>query len=219
MIPEYGGYIPFVGEDAHGDAWEPTEEECKITFEQICKSGKFGSRDLEMYLRGVEGLKFLCQLMKYLVQTGVTPQFIANKLNDVADADDENKAEVRREITNFVRKIIAGAFAIRSYDYLRVKREDELHIDPVSLVRAVTEREGSFAVVVTLNKVGVGLPAELEKVWEGKLRSSQQSDAQLGTNIRLLDPADRSNIRDIPRPCESDHQCSWRRKQPMVLEA
>lgn len=39
--------------------------------------------------------------MKYLVQTGVTPQFITNKLNDVADADDENKAEVRREVTDF----------------------------------------------------------------------------------------------------------------------
>ena len=35
----------------------------------------------------------------------------------------------------------------------------------------------------------MGLPAGLEE-------SSRQSDAQLETNIRLLDPADRSNIRD-----------------------
>ena len=154
MIPEYDENIPFVGEDAHGDFREPTEEEYKITFERISKSGKFDNRDLEMYLGGVEGLKFLCKLMKYLVQTGVTPQVIANKLNDVADADDENKAEVRREVTDFVRKIIAGAFAIRSYDYFRVnppEREDHLHVDPVSLVCAVTERVRSFAVMVTLN--------------------------------------------------------------------
>ena len=66
MIPEYDENIPFVGEDAHGnfredahgDFREPTEEEYKITFEPISKSGKFDSCDLEMYLGGVEGLKF-----------------------------------------------------------------------------------------------------------------------------------------------------------------
>jgi hypothetical protein len=119
MIPEYDGYIPYLGENAHGDFREPTEAEYKATFEKISKSGKFGSRDLEMYLRGVKGFKFLRKLMRYLVQTGVTPQFIGDKLKDAADADDENQAGVRREVTDFVRKI-AGAFAIRSYDYFRV---------------------------------------------------------------------------------------------------
>lgn len=45
----------------------------------------------------------------------MTPQFVNNKLTDVAEADDGNKAEVRREVTDFIRKIIAGAFAVRTY--------------------------------------------------------------------------------------------------------
>ena len=153
--------------------------------------------NLEMYLKGVPGIKILSKLMKYLVQTGVTPQFISNKLSDVADAVDDKKAEVRREVTDFVRKIIAGAFAIRSYDYFRLnppQREDNLHIDPVSLACAVTERVRSFAVMVTLNKVGMRLPAGLGKVWESKLKAVRQSDAQLEVSVRMLDPADRDGI-------------------------
>lgn len=153
--------------------------------------------NLEMYLKGVPGIKILSKLMKYLVQTGVTPQFISNKLSDVADAVDDKKAEVRREVTDFVRKIIGGAFAIRSYDYFRLnppQREDKLHIDPVSLACEVTERVRSFAVMVTLNKVGMRLPAGLEKVWVSKLKAVRQSDAQLEVSVRMSDPADRDGI-------------------------
>ena len=74
------------------------------------------------------------ELLQSLVQTGVIPQFISNKLSDVTEADDDNKAEVRREVIDFIRKMIAGTFAIRSYDYFRVnppQRDDHLHVDPV----------------------------------------------------------------------------------------
>lgn len=59
--------------------------------------------------------------------------------------------DFRREATEFVRKIIAGTFAVRSYDYFRVnppKREDHMHLDPVELVCAVTERARTFSVLV-----------------------------------------------------------------------
>jgi hypothetical protein len=48
--------------------------------------------------------------------------------------------------------------------------------------------------MVTLNKVGVGLPAGLEKVWESKLKSSRQSEVQLENSIKPLDPADRDSM-------------------------
>jgi hypothetical protein len=89
-----------------------------------------------MYLKGIPGVKVLCKMMKYLLQTGVTPQFITNKIIDVTDVDDDKKAEARREITDFIRKIIAGIFAIRSHDYFRVnppKHEDHLHNDPAGV--------------------------------------------------------------------------------------
>ena len=46
--------------------------------------------------------------------TGVTPQLINTKVIDAVGVDDERKIEVRREATDFVRKIIAGTFAVRS---------------------------------------------------------------------------------------------------------
>lgn len=85
MILEYDVvYIPYVGENENGDFREPTEDEYKAAFERHGKNKLFGGRDLEMYLRGIEGTKFLCKIMKYLVQTGVTPQFVSNKFTDVA---------------------------------------------------------------------------------------------------------------------------------------
>ena len=85
--------------------------------------------------------------MRYLIQIGITPQLIYAKLADNMDEDDERQAEARRESSDFVRKIISGAFAARSYDYFRVappQRDDHVHIDPVELACAVTERCRTF---------------------------------------------------------------------------
>eukprot|EP00435_Cladocopium_sp_Y103_P033438 s2403_g8.t1 len=119
------------------------------------KGGFFGGRDIEMYLRGIEGTKNLCKIMKYIIQVGITPEFIAKKLTDIADADEEDRPDIRREVSNFIRKMISGAFAVRSYDYFRVtppNREDHIHMDPVSLACAAVERGRTFAVLYTLNK-------------------------------------------------------------------
>lgn len=120
----------------------------------------------------------------------------------MADADDDNKAELRREVTDFIRKIIAGTFNVRSYDYFRVappQRDDHFHIDPVSLTCAVMERVRTFAIMMTLNKIGLQMPAGLVKVWESKLRSSRQSEKQLEDTVKPLDPADRDGARDYVR--------------------
>ena len=162
---------------------------------------------MEMYIMVVEGAKFLCRIMKYLVQTGITPQFIINKLTDVADAEDEDKAEVRRKVTDFIRKIIAGAFAVRTCDYFRVappQRDDYLHIDPISLTCAVIDRARTFGVMLSLNKIGLQMPASLAGIWETKLQSSMSSGAQLENNIKSLDPADRDNARYHMKAIEND---------------
>eukprot|EP00435_Cladocopium_sp_Y103_P004274 s8562_g1.t1 len=158
-----------------------------------------------MYLRGIEGTKNLCKIMKYIIQVGITPEFIAKKLTDIADADEEDRPDIRREGSNFIRKMIFGAFAVRSYDYFRVtppNREDHIHMDPVSLACAAVERGRTFAVLYTLNKVGLGMPPALAKIWEGKLKSSQTSTIQLERNIDMLDPNDRPDAREYVRAIE-----------------
>eukprot|EP00435_Cladocopium_sp_Y103_P064060 s913_g25.t1 len=69
-----------------------------------------------LLLMAVEGTKVFCKIMKYLIQTGIAPDFVIKKLAEVNDAANEDKADVRREVTNFIRKSIAGAFGVRSYD-------------------------------------------------------------------------------------------------------
>ena len=137
VVPEFDGYIPYVGEHPNGEMKEPTVEQLEESFRANAKNGKIGGRELEVCLKRVNGVKVLCKIMKYLVQTGVTPQLIYSKVVDVNDEDEERKQEVRREASDFVRKIISGAFAARSYDYFRVtppQRDDHVHIDPVELV-------------------------------------------------------------------------------------
>lgn len=138
------------------------------------------------------------------MQTGVTPQLITSKLIDTIDVDDDRRTEVRREATDFVWKIIAGTFAVRSSDYFRVdppKREDHIHLDPVELVCAVSDRARTFAVLATLNlnKIGLVLPQVLHRSWEGKLKAVKQSDTQLETSIRTLVPPERDGVRTYVR--------------------
>ena len=134
--------------------------------------------------------------MRYLIQIGITPQLIFSKeVADNTDEDDERQAEARRESSS-------GAFAVRSYDYFRVtppRRDDHVHIDPVELACAVTERCRTFNILVTLNKIGLELPQQLRKVWQGKLKAVQQSAAQMATCLRSLDPAEREIARQYVR--------------------
>ena len=136
LLPEFDGYTPYFGENAGGDIREPNEAEFKAAFQEHAKDGKIGGRDLEVYLKGVNGIRTLCKIMKYLVLTGVTPQLINTKVIDAVGVDDERKIEVRHEATDFVHKIIAETFAARSYDYFRVdppRRDDHVYLDPVEL--------------------------------------------------------------------------------------
>ena len=202
LLPEYDGYIPYVGETAEGELKEPTEQELIASFNANAKSGKLGGRDLEVYLKGVNGIRVLCKIMKYLVQIGITPQLVFSKTADITDEDEERQLEVRREASDFVRKIISGAFAVRSYDYFRVtppQRDDHIHIDPVELACAVTERSRTFTVFVTLNKISLGLPQQLQRVWQGKLKAVQQSPAQMTTCLRSLDPSEREIAKEYVR--------------------
>ena len=63
----------------------------------------------------------------------------------------------------------------------------------------MTERSRTFAVLVTLNKVGLRLPQALQRSWEGKLKAVTQSDAQMETSIRTLDPPERDRVRNYIR--------------------
>ena len=91
---------------------------------------------------------------------------------------------------------------MRSYDYFRVtppQRDDHIHSDPVELACAVTERSRTFTVLVTLNKIGLELPQQLHRIWQGKLKAVNQSAAQMEASFRSLDPSERENARDYIR--------------------
>ena len=62
LIPEFDGYIPYVGETADGELKEPTEAQLIASFHANAKNGKIGGRELETYLKGVNGIRVLCKL-------------------------------------------------------------------------------------------------------------------------------------------------------------
>jgi hypothetical protein len=221
LVPEFDGYIPYVGDTAEGELKEPTEDQLVASFNANAKNGKLGGRELDTYLKGVNGVRVLCKIMKYLVQIGINPQLIFSKVADNTDEDEERQLEARRESSDFVRKIISGAFAVRSYDYFRVtppQRDDHVHIDPIELACAVTERCRTFAILMTLNKIGLELPQQLRKVWQGKLKAVQQSATQMATCLRSLGPAERETARQYVRALgdtqPTEEQASASTKEP-----
>ena len=127
---------------------------------------------------------------------------VTSRVVDMIGIEDERKVAIRREAAEFVRKIIAGAFAVRSYDYFRItppEQSDHVHIDPVEWVCAVPERARLFSVLVTLSKVGMQLPQLMQRSWDGKLKAVTQSSTQMETSIRTLDPSERDRVCDYIR--------------------
>ena len=61
LVPEFDGYIPYVGETADGELKEPTEEQLVTSFNTHAKNGKLGGRELDTYLKGVNGIRVLLQ--------------------------------------------------------------------------------------------------------------------------------------------------------------
>ena len=53
--------------------------------------------------------------------------------------------------------------------------------------------------LITINKLGLDMPAGLAKIWENKKRSSVQSEKQLTNNIESLDPSERADARETVR--------------------
>jgi hypothetical protein len=47
--------------------------------------------------------------------------------------------------------------------------------------------------------MGLGMPAQLQRVWQGKLKAVKQSAAQMDTSLRSLDPSERENAMDYIR--------------------
>ena len=82
-------------------------------------------------------------------------------------------------------------------------RDDHLHVDPIALTCAVLDRARTFRVMLTLNKIGLDMPAGHVKVWENKMKSSRQSEMQLENGIKSLDPADRDDAREFVKAVEN----------------
>ena len=53
--------------------------------------------------------------------------------------------------------------------------------------------------LITINKLGLEMPAGLARIWENKKRSSTQSEKQLTNNIESLDPSEHVGAREMVR--------------------
>jgi hypothetical protein len=71
---------------------------------------------------------------------------------------------------------------------------------------------------VTLNKIGLALPQQLQKIWEGKLKAVTQSAPQMEASFRSLDPSERENARDYVRAL-ADAQATEERASSSTKES
>lgn len=113
-----------------------------------------------------------------------------------------------------VRRLILGAFGVRSYDYLYFRTnyplEDHLHIDPVSIFCAVVKKVRTvrtYSGSVTPVNQGIELPALLiMEQHRAKQRSAMNSERQMLTQTAHLDLEERERHMTFIRAIASGSQ-------------
>ena len=159
------GRWPDCGEDENGELRDPTREEMKRFHEDVHLATKGKNRDharddLDDFILAFEGMKTLCKIMRYLINTGWTISDIKNELHSSEQSKEsimfgrggklewesdkymtwrENAWTDLQRQSKFVRRAIHGAFNAHSYTYFRpeVNYEGTVFLNPLAILLAV----------------------------------------------------------------------------------
>ena len=182
------GRWPDCGEDENGELIDPTREEMARFHAENHLTTKGKNRDsprddLDDFILAFQGMKTLCTIMRYLINTGWTISDVKNELHSSEQSQEtilsnrggklewepeqymkwrENAWIDLQRQSKFVRRAIRGAFKAHSYTYFRpdVDYEGTVFLNPLALLLAVKKDYRRTSVLyicrnyqVKLNKV------------------------------------------------------------------
>ena len=184
----------------NGERRDPTREEMRIFHEtnHLTVKGKnrdYARDDLDDFILAFEGMKTLCKIMRYLINTGWTIGDIKNELHSSAESQEtilanrggkldweseqyskwrENAWTDLQRQSRFVRRAIRGAFRAHSYTYFRpeIDYEGTVFLNPLALFACREE----------------GLPSDLGSLYLQELSSEAQQ-----SSVRSFGQADQQS--------------------------
>ena len=167
--------VPYLGEDEFGDPKEPTEEQMRELYWNICNPADKNDLGPDGFTWAYYGSLVYKKLITYILEGGYTHTDIQNELGegiggtygmkDTAEEEKKKSEEARIKIDGqayFVRRIIAGAYGVNAvYFFRKVDYQNSITLNPVDILCASRPQCRRIAVMHLIIQNGMQLPQAL----------------------------------------------------------
>ena len=163
-------FCMYLGEDSEGNLKRPTEGDLDQLFKEKAKKTHWSSGELlyagrprNMMMPVIRILEFYEKMMEFLVCAGYTPERLGFLIPMTkAHEDQQAKQEMRVTISNFLRRLLKGAFPDKeSYSYFRSSSEGFhgcIELPAFSVYLTLREKEQKIELLVAAQQCGIPLP-------------------------------------------------------------
>ena len=163
-------FCKYLGEDSEGNLKRPTEEDLDQLFQEKAKKTNWSSGELlyagrprNMMMPVIRILEFYEKMMEFLVCANYTPERLGFLIPMTkAHEDQQAKQEMRVTISNFLRRLMKGAFPDKeSYSYFRSSSQGFhgcIELPAFSVYLTLREKEQKIELLVAAQQCGIPLP-------------------------------------------------------------
>ena len=167
--------VPYLGEDENGDLIEPTDDQMRELYENICDPEDKNNLGPDGFTCAYHGSLVYKKLITYILECGYTYADLQNALGDGTgdtmrkkdSAEEERKKSEHARMqlddqANFVRRVIAGAYNVNAvYFFRNVEYQYSITLNPVDLLCACRPQYRRIAVMHLILQNGQQLPQAL----------------------------------------------------------
>ena len=167
--------VPYLGEDENGDLVEPTDDQMRELYENICDPEDKNNLGPDGFTCAYHGSLVYKKLITYILECGYTYADLQNALGDETgdilrkkDSSEEERKKSEHARTQlddqayFVRRVIAGAYNVNAvYFFRNVEYQYSITLNPVDLLCASRPQYRRIAVMHLILQNGQQLPQAL----------------------------------------------------------
>ena len=187
--------VPYLGENDNGDPIEPTDQQMRDLYAEICTPGSKDDLGPDGFTCAYHGSLIFKKLITYILECGYTYADLQNIFSEEAGevllkrdtAEEERRKSDNARINldeqaHFVRRAIAGAYNVNAvYFFRNVDYQHSITLNPVDILCACRQQIRRIAVMHLIIQNGQQLPdALMNRLTEAihKYKSSKRRDTQ-----------------------------------------
>ena len=167
--------VPYLGEDENGDPKEPTDDQMRELYWNICDPEDKNNLGPDGFTCAYYGSLIFKKLITYILECGFTYTDMQNalgegvgdtlRLKDTAEEEKKKSEEARAKMDGqayFVRRVIAGAYGVNAvYFFRNVEYQNSITLNPVDILCASRPQCRRIAVMHLILQNGMQLPQAL----------------------------------------------------------